>query len=203
MQPLTYISVSIINGGRIITHSQSRNLFGLLLVIVGVLLILNNFDVDIFRYFWPGLIIAVGVYLIYRSMRKQAGADSDFSECRMFGDSSFEEFSGEIGGTDISHFIGDTSLNLTKAELKSGVNSLGISSFIGDIEVIVPEGMAVDVHCSSAIGDLIILNRKHGSLFASATEKTAGYDSADKKLRINCNSFIGDIKIRKFESAAN
>jgi lia operon protein LiaF len=154
-------------------------------------------NVDLFDYGWPLLIIAVGVFLIYRDSRRRSGADSEYSEFKILGDSSHTGFSGEIHGTDISHFIGDTDLNLAGAQLKSGINTLNISAFIGDIEVIVPENMAVEVHCSAAISDLFVLGRKESGLFTTTTERSPGYETAEKKLHINCSVFIGDIKIRQ------
>ena len=185
----------------IITSNKSRNIFGLILIVAGILLLLNNLDVAVFSFGWPVLIILAGVYLIYRSFRKSSGQDSSFSEFRILGDSSYENFSGEIDGTCIDHFFGDTSLNLSAASLKPGINRLKVSHFIGDIDIIVPDHMAVSAHASLAIGDVLILNRKHGGFFATAQEKTDNYETAERKLVINCSAFIGDVKIRSIAAS--
>jgi len=184
-----------------IKQTHARQIFGLILIIIGLLLVLDNFDIDIFNYFWPGLIIVLGLYLLYRGARKKTAADSMHSEFRVFGDTSHTGFSGEIDGSELNHFIGDTELNLSGAQLKPGVNTLSISNFIGDIKVLIPEGMAVEVHCSGAFGDYYLLDNKEDGIFVSATGKTPGYDAAEKRLRINCSVFIGDIKVMALKSA--
>ncbi len=173
----------------------------MVLVIAGLLLLLNNLDVEIFSLGWPLLIIAAGVYLIYRSVRKSSGQDSAFSEFRILGDSSYNDLSGEIDGTCIDHIIGDTNLNLSAVSLKPGINHLKISHFIGDIDIIVPDHMAVSVRGSSVLGDLVVLNRMRDGLFTSAEEKTGSYETAERKLVINCSAFIGDIKVRSIGAA--
>lgn len=171
------------------------------MIIVGILLVLHNFDVEVFEYGWPLLLIGIGVYLIYRDMRKKSGGESSYSEVRILGDSSHDSITGEIDGTNISHFIGDTDLNLAGAKLKPGINTLKLFVFIGDIEVYIPAGMEVEASFSAFIGDLSVLNRHKGGIAVSVTEKSAGYDTAEKKLRIVGNAFIGDIKIKALETA--
>jgi lia operon protein LiaF len=163
---------------------------------------MHNFDVEVFDYGWPLLLIGAGAYLVYRAMRKRSGAGSSYSEVRILGDSSHDSISGEIDGTEINHFIGDTDLNLTGAQLKPGINTLKLAVFIGDIEVFIPKGMEVEASFSAFIGDLFVLKRHQGGIFVSVTEKTEGYDTAEKKLHIEGNAFIGDIKIRELETSS-
>ncbi len=182
-----------------ISHSNKRKLFGLLLVIVGLFIILHNFDlVELeWSYVWPVILIIIGVALIFRAVNQRStvtvvkGGGS-----RFFGDSS-HDYTGEIDGLSINHFIGDIELNLTKVTLKPGVNNLSISAFIGDIRVFVPQDMAVETNCSLTLGDIHVFDTSKGGIFPSITEKTSNYDTAEKKLKIGSNAFIGDIKIRK------
>ncbi len=170
-----------------------------MLIVVGLFIILHNFDfVELeWSYVWSIILIIIGVALIFRAVSRRStvtvvkGGGSKF-----FGDSS-HDYTGEIDGLSINHFIGDIELNLTKATLKPGVNNLNVSAFIGDIRVFVPQDMAVEVNCSLTIGDIHVFNTSKGGIFPSVTEKTSNYDTAEKKLKIGSNVFIGDIKIRK------
>ncbi len=164
------------------------------------MLLLDNFDVEIFQYFWPLLIIFVGVYLIYRSQRKTG--DSKLSEFRILGDSSHSGFSGEIDGADISHFIGDAEVDLSDAGLKAGVNKMNIATFIGDIRVLVPENMPVSADCSAVFSDIRAFDRKEGGVFLSVHQKTADYDTAGSKLHLSCATFIGDIVVTRIKPAS-
>jgi predicted membrane protein len=201
-QPSLYVAVDNQHGGYAMTGSQRRYLGGLILIVLGILLILNNFDIDAWDYVWPLAIILFGVYLITRG-RHRSNSQSRLSEFRVLGDSRHAGYTGEIDGADISHFIGDVELNLTGAQLKPGVNKLHVSMFIGDIRITIPAGMAVSASGSVAFGDVRIFDRKEEGIFLSVREKSSGYDSAEKKLHISCAAFIGDITITYMPLAAS
>ncbi|PQP82507.1 hypothetical protein C0Q44_13790 [Paenibacillus sp. PCH8] len=100
---------------------------------------------------------------------------------------------------NISAFIGDTVIDLTKAQIPYGETKIVISSFIGDVKVFVPEDMdlGVTVTTNSFIGDMSLLNQKRGGFLSSAQAETAHYHEASKKVRIIVSVFIGDVKVNK------
>ncbi|WP_340401267.1 cell wall-active antibiotics response protein LiaF [Paenibacillus sp. FSL H8-0079] len=100
---------------------------------------------------------------------------------------------------NISAFIGDTVIDLTKAQIPYGETKIVISSFIGDVKVFVPEDMdlGVTVTTNSFIGDMSLLNQKRGGFLSSAQAETAHYREASKKVRIIVSVFIGDVKVNK------
>ncbi|WJH30393.1 cell wall-active antibiotics response protein LiaF [Paenibacillus sp. CC-CFT742] len=100
---------------------------------------------------------------------------------------------------NISAFIGDTVIDLTKAQIPYGETKINISSFIGDVKVFVPEDMdlGVTVTTNSFIGDMSLLNQKRGGFLSSAQAETSHYREAGKKVRIVVSVFIGDVKVNK------
>ncbi|WP_405156026.1 cell wall-active antibiotics response protein LiaF [Paenibacillus sp. FSL K6-0108] len=100
---------------------------------------------------------------------------------------------------NISAFIGDTVIDLTKAQIPYGETKINISSFIGDVKVFVPEDMdlGVTVTTNSFIGDISLLNQKRGGFLSSAQAETPQYREAGKKVRIVVSVFIGDVKVNK------
>ena len=173
-------------------------LAGVVLVIVGIIFLLNNLDIRIFRYVWPSTLVVIGIYFIYRSWRKHAaGSWSWETDSSLIGDNLHTNFSGEVDGANVSHFIGDTELNLSGGTLKPGLNKMSISSFIGDIRVSVPKEWAVELSGSSFIGGHLLVERKQDGIFSSSRFKSADYDGAEKKLSLSCSTFIGDIKVRQ------
>ncbi|WP_458462167.1 cell wall-active antibiotics response protein LiaF [Paenibacillus sp.] len=100
---------------------------------------------------------------------------------------------------NISAFIGDTVIDLTKAQIPYGETKIVISSFIGDVKVFVPEDMdlGVTVTTNSFIGDMSLLNQKRGGFLSSAQAETTHYREASKKVRIIVSVFIGDVKVNK------
>lgn len=103
----------------------------------------------------------------------------------------------ELKPTNISQFIGDTVIDLTRAQIPYGETRIHISSFIGDIKVFAPKDMDIGimVTSNSFIGDMDVLsNSKHGFM-GNAVAETPGYREAGKKVRIIISVFIGDVKV--------
>jgi lia operon protein LiaF len=127
------------------------------------------------------------------------------------GDSNVQTRSGFIGdihiGHDywdlkplnISHFIGDTVLDLTKAQVSNGETKIHISSFIGDVKVYVPNDyeVGVQVVSSAFIGDVKILGQKEGGLFTNINIQSPSYKESDKKIKLIVSTFIGDVRVTK------
>ncbi|OUM96192.1 MAG: hypothetical protein A9Z00_07660 [Thermobacillus sp. ZCTH02-B1] len=105
----------------------------------------------------------------------------------------------ELRPMDISLFIGDMVIDLTKAQIPPGETRLNISSFIGDVKVFVPNDrdLGISVSSSSFIGDTKVIDRHEGGFLKNVKFETPYYHEADKKVRLNVSSFIGDVRIVK------
>lgn len=99
----------------------------------------------------------------------------------------------------ISHFIGDTVLDLTKAQVPPGETKIHVSSFIGDVKVFVPNDyeVGVQVVSSAFIGDVKILGQKEGGIFTNVNIQSPSYPEADKKIKLIVSTFIGDVRVTK------
>ncbi|NOY88667.1 MAG: cell wall-active antibiotics response protein [FCB group bacterium] len=114
---------------------------------------------------------------------------------KAFGDLFIDFNNMKIQDIAISIGFGDLELKLHGSILSEGLNRIVISSFIGDIRILVPKDIAIYMHCSNFIGDIDAFG-KHSSGFGnSLNTQTPTYNSATKKLFIATSNFIGDIKI--------
>lgn len=100
---------------------------------------------------------------------------------------------------NVSHFIGDTVLDLTKAQVAPGETKICISSFIGDVKVFVPNDFEVGVQVVSSafIGDVKVLGRKEGGMFNNINIQSPMYTESDKKIKLIVSTFIGDVRVTK------
>ncbi|MFD2671340.1 cell wall-active antibiotics response protein LiaF [Marinicrinis sediminis] len=100
---------------------------------------------------------------------------------------------------NISHFVGDTVIDLTKADIAYGETKITVSAFIGDVKIFVPEDtdLELNVHFSSFLGDMKVFDRKDSGLMKNMSYQSPAYAEAPKKIRISASMFIGDIKIRQ------
>lgn len=105
----------------------------------------------------------------------------------------------ELKPMNINHFIGDTVIDLTKAQIPYGETKMNISAFIGDVKVLVPNesDLSFKVNSSSFLGDIRVFDRQAGGFLRSLNEQLPDYADADRKINLQCNLFIGDIHIMR------
>lgn len=103
--------------------------------------------------------------------------------------------------------VGDINIDLTTALLEEGITNLNISGWVGDMNVIIPEDMAVDITANVNIGSVEIFgtqkefsrhkNKKSGISSNMLTYKSENYEQEIKKLRITANMNIGEIIFKR------
>ena len=103
----------------------------------------------------------------------------------------------ELKPTTISHFIGDTVIDLTKAQIPYGETKIHVSAFIGDVKIFIPTDadLGVEVISSSGIGDMKVLKEDQGGFMSSITFHTPNYNETSKRIKLNVSVLIGDIRI--------
>ncbi|MDP3387202.1 MAG: cell wall-active antibiotics response protein LiaF [Eubacteriales bacterium] len=110
---------------------------------------------------------------------------------------------------DSSHNIGvgEIYVDLTTALLKDGLTVLNLSGWVGDIQVMMPEYLAVDISATVRVGNIDIFEqeqecKKNSKAKRSGVSNTLNYrsekfDEALKKLRMQVSLNIGDISIKR------
>jgi len=131
--------------------------------------------------------------------RWQGGRGNRGTHARFIGDVYLGHDYYELTPMSISHFIGDTTIDLTKAQVPISDTRIEVSSFIGDVKVFVPNNMrlGIQVASSSLIGDVTVFDAKRGGMFNSVTVETPGYADAEQRVVLTVNSFIGDVRIMR------
>lgn len=105
----------------------------------------------------------------------------------------------ELKPMNISHFVGDTVLDLTKAQISDGETVINISSFVGDVKVYLPNDYEIGVHVISSafVGDVAVLERKEGGIFKNVDVVSPSFQDTVKKIRLHVSTFIGDVRVTK------
>jgi lia operon protein LiaF len=105
----------------------------------------------------------------------------------------------ELKPLNISHFVGDTEIDLTRANIPYGETTINISSFVGDVKIFVPNDLQLDisVRASAFLGDMSVFDRWEGGLFRNMKAESPSYAEADKRIRINVSTFIGDVRVKR------
>lgn len=189
---------------------------------------IDVFDrIDLWEFIVPVLLILIGLNMLAngsRSSRHSEGpvskaesaypkgtipephhprhhrhADPVTNRSNFIGDIYLGQDVWHLEPTNVSHFIGDTIIDLTKASIPFGETRLTISSFIGDVKVFVPKDTQVEVSviASAFIGDMNVLDRREGGLFKHVKLDTPLYNEAEKKINLIISVFIGDVLVKR------
>lgn len=140
--------------------------WGLILLSVGgVFLIDRYYDLpyNVFTFFWPVLIIAIGLGIIFSGSCKMlrikrhkpdvSSADGDtINEAAIFGGSERAIHSQNFRGGEIVAIFGGTKTDLTQCQLAPGDNVLEITAIFGGTTLIVPNDWNVKVETNNVFG---------------------------------------------------
>ncbi|GFN31638.1 cell wall-active antibiotics response protein LiaF [Paenibacillus xylaniclasticus] len=105
----------------------------------------------------------------------------------------------ELKPLNISHFIGDTVIDLTRAHIPAGETKITISSFIGDVKIYLPNDYEVGIHVVSSafIGVARVMDMNDNRMFRSMDFQTPYYEETEKRIKLVCSTFIGDVRVTK------
>jgi hypothetical protein len=90
--------------------------------------------------------------------------------------------------------VGNFQLDLRQLQVPAGTTAVEARVGIGELDVRLPEGVAVDVVASSGLGQVQVLGREEGGL-ASRVETSAG--DGDRRLRLDVRSGLGQVRVER------
>lgn len=164
------------------------------LILFGSLALLSEvFDVRLGFLFWPLALIAAGVIILVRPKIGVSGAPLTL---RLFGD---DRRSGpwQAGNEELLSFIGDVYLDLTEAKMEPGEIHYRVLSFVGDIDLVVPEGLGVSVSSVGFVTEASLFGTKMGGFLSPVDWSSDGYAAAECRIRLEMISFVGDLDVRR------
>jgi hypothetical protein len=92
---------------------------------------------------------------------------------------------------------GTLTLDLRQIELPPGDTRVEARVGAGDIEVIVPADMAVEVDWRVAAGEVTVFTRQQSGTFLNDSETTAGFADAEQRLILDVIVTAGTIEVRR------
>jgi hypothetical protein len=167
--------------------------FGGLLILIGVLVLASSiFNVNLWNLFWPVLLIMLGLWVLVRPRWIGPKGSVEF----LFFNNLRRKGVWQVKNEEIWSFLGDVFLDLTGAEIPSGETIYRIYGFIGDVDLIVPQGVGVSVSSAAFINEVKLLGKKQSSILLPVDMASEGYESAEHKIRLDLAFFISDVKIK-------
>lgn len=143
-----------------------RHAWGVILMLAGVVLKLNELNITHFGWsqFWPMIIIALGVLVLWGSFEwsnkpvhsTSAAGDprTTLNEAVVFGGLERRMTSQNFQGGDVSAVFGGIELDLTEANMQANDATLAITAIFGGVEIRVPPSWQVVFRGSPIFGGI-------------------------------------------------
>lgn len=171
-------------------RNKTSWIWGLLLVAIGILIGLNSYgivDVSIWKVFWPVVLIAAGLAMMFntspksvkRSKKLDKDGDGNEKIACFWGEE--DAVKGDYTGGSLVATFGGVDLDLRQAKIKDG-SVIEIFTFCGGINITLPD-------------DVIIENEVRGFL-GGTDDKTLPKDSAKKTLYLKGECILGGLEIK-------
>ena len=171
-------------------RNRTSWIWGLLLVAIGVLIGLNSYgivDVSIWKVFWPVVLIAAGLSMMFntspKGIKRSKKLDKDNAGNEKIACFWGEEdaVKGDYTGGSLVAIFGGVDLDLRQAKIKDG-SVIEIFTFCGGVNITLPD-------------DVIIENEVRGFL-GGTDDKTLPKDSAKKTLHLKGECILGGLEIK-------
>lgn len=175
--------VTIVSSRKLLTRA-----WGLLLMAAGVSIGLNAYgiiDVSIWKLFWPVVLIAVGLMMVFsigsanRKRAEESGTDDNEKVAIFYGEQS--RVRGDYTGGSATAIFGGVDLDLRQANIKDGA-IIDVFTFCGGININLPD-------------DVIVKNEVRGVLGGS-DDKTMSKPSAKKTIYLKGECVLGGLEIK-------
>jgi hypothetical protein len=173
-------------------RNRGQLVIGGAVILIGLMLLVGALlDVEAGVFCLPVALILAGIWVL---VRPQLVAPGTGVAMRLLGDvrrsGVWEVTEGEfwVG-------IGDVRLDLTEAEVPIGKTSLRIYGFIGDVRLVVPEGIGVSVASTALISDARVLGRKTDTFLGTFYWESEGFEAAERKVQLETIHFIINMRI--------
>lgn len=162
--------------------------WGFLLMATGVSIGLNAYgviDVSIWKLFWPVVLIAVGLMMVFsigsanRKRAEESGTNDNEKVAIFYGEES--RVKGDYTGGSATAIFGGVELDLRQAKIKDGA-VIDVFTFCGGVNINMPD-------------DVIVKNEVHGILGGSE-EKTVSKSSAKKTIYLRGECVLGGLEVK-------
>jgi len=174
-------------------RNKGQLIVGLVIVLIGLTLLVGNLlHVNLWDFFWPLVLIGLGVWMLLRPRTVRTGTKV---QQRLLGD--IRRSGGwQVTDEEFWILIGDLKLDMSSAQIPEGETLIRTYGFVGDVKLVVPEGVGVSVSSTAFVTDSKVLGRKQDTFLATFRFASDNYETAERKIRLESTAFVTDLRIR-------
>ncbi|MFH0347922.1 LiaRS two-component regulatory system accessory protein LiaF [Bacillus vallismortis] len=194
----------------------SRDWLGSVMYIFAAFLFLKNlFSItfNLFGYAFAAFLIYAGYRLVKgkpifepnekrvdlnKKERHEPAKDDKHPDMRSFfiGELQMMKQPFDLNDLNISGFIGDIKIDLSKAMIPEGESTIVISGVIGNVDIYVPSDLEVAVSSAVFIGDINLIGSKKSGLSTKVYAASSDFSESKRRIKVSVSLFIGDVDVK-------
>ena len=156
--PLILIFIGLFN---LIHHQDVFNAGGWILIIVGAVFLLSNYDIlgwDEVWKFWPVVLIVIGFSLLFRRHefkyweKAKTSHKDEIDGTAIFAGYEKKITSKSFKGGNITAMFGGAEIDLRESELNENGATISASATFGGVDMFIPESWPVEIHSTAILG---------------------------------------------------
>ncbi|MGE0079106.1 MAG: DUF5668 domain-containing protein [Bacteroidales bacterium] len=150
--------------GLILVAKHESKTSGLILIAIGAFFLLArfyDFPINLRRLFWPAILLFVGFSLIFsrhgnrwKSINSSSSKEDFIDDLSIFGGSEQRFNTQNFQGGRITNIFGGSTIDLSKAKLAPGTNSIEMLCIFGASKLIVPSDWKIKIEVVSIFGGI-------------------------------------------------
>lgn len=179
-------------------QNRGQLYIGGLLILFGVVFLFGTvLNINIWDFFWPLLLVLLGVWMLLRP--RMVGADTAI-QYRLLIDGN-RHGAWQVRNEELWQFIGDLNLDMSAANIPNGKTKIRFVGFVNDVDLIIPHDVGVSVSSTAFVTDSNILGKNQDTVMFPFHMTSSNYQTAERKIDIEMTSFVSAIKVRQVSSA--
>jgi hypothetical protein len=175
---------------------QSRVMVGLAFIAVGLVFLAGVlFRVNVWRFCWPVGLIVLGAWLLLRPSLTSSGTRvrvHPLADVRRTG-------AWDVGNEEIWIFVGDVRLDLTEASFAPGESTIKLFGLVGDVTLVVPEGLPVSVSSYAIMTEGRVYGKKQEQFVTPMHIESDGYSAAEARVKVQGYFVVNELKLKRPE----
>jgi predicted membrane protein len=173
-------------------RKKTQLVIGGLILLYGLLLLIGEiFHIRFGKLCWPVVLILVGLFLIFLP---RLYASRPGFQLNIFPD-IHRRGAWKLQPEELLVFVGDVDLDLTQAEIPPGETAIRVYGFVGDIDLIVPPEVGVQVASTAFVSDARLWQQKQSRFISTLEQSSPNYTQAERKVRLETYLFVSDLKV--------
>ncbi|OZM58162.1 hypothetical protein CIB95_00870 [Lottiidibacillus patelloidae] len=203
--PIILVLIGLKGIVNIVFYKRNKSIFwSLFLITIGLLLFMDelqmlSFELATLWKLWPIILIYIGLKVLTRKHVKSKNHEKNSGNIKVVlndkgkspvGTVSYKDPNWQVEPMNQWKAVGDFTFDFTKAFIPETETDIQLSGWVGDVDILLPEDVEFSIEAYAKVGDIKVCGTKEDGLLKDYRYKTAGFDTATKRLR-----FVFDFKV--------